>query len=139
MTTAPAGRRPYRRMDDRLWFDVWERNIGHVERHNIARAVWRRAEPDDRWVSIIGFELAHRWRDRARNLAVVYAMWCLFWGALAFAGLGGSDPDVATVPLAMTLAGVFAIAGCIAMRVRMRPIVEGRTGFAPPPPLPTEA
>lgn len=138
MTTAPAQRRPYQRIDDRLWYDVWERNLGHVERHNISRAVWRRAEPDEPIVSILGFELAHRWRDRARNLAIVYAMWCVFWGAIGASALGGPTPGTAALPVVLTAVGVLAILGCVAVRARMRPIVEGRTGFAPPRPLPSQ-
>ncbi len=137
MTTG-ASRGTYRRMDDRLWDDVWERTLGHVERHHIARSVWSRAEPSDTFVAILGFELAHRWRARARNLAVVYGLWCLFWGAIAAVATGDPGGDVGLLPVVLTLVGVVAIGACCAVRARLRPVVDGRTGFAPPEPLPSE-
>lgn len=122
------------RMDDRLWLELWERNLGQVERRNVALAVWRRIPPGDPFAAIVGWELAHRWRTRARNLAVVYALWAVFWGALAWAGTR-TDDGVVAMPLVMATGGLVALALCVAVRRRMRPVILGRTGFAPAAPL----
>ena len=117
------------RMDDYLWREVWERNLDHVERHNVAMSVWRRRAPEDPFESLVGWELAHRWRQRARNLAVVYLVWTAFWGLMAYAGLGSSEPVALRLPLCLTVLGVAGIALCFAFRRRMRPIIQGRAGF----------
>ena len=118
------------RMDDTLWDEVWERNLGHVERHNVALSVWRRQAPEDPFAVLVGWELAHRWRARARNLAVLYGLWAVFWALMAYAGRAEVEPPGVGMPLTVTAFGVIGVALCLAFRARMRPIIEGRTGFA---------
>lgn len=116
------------RMDDCLWDEVWERNLAHVERHNIAKSVWQRVPPDDPFKNIVGYELAHRWRARARNLAILYGVWSFFWALMTYA-LVTREVSELGLTLTMTSIGLFAVSLCMAFRARMRPIVTGRAGF----------
>lgn len=119
------------RMDDRLWYELWERNLSKVERRNVAVDVWRRQRPDDHFVALVGWELAHRWRARARNLAVLYLLWSTFWAAVTWAIVQRPEPGEFGLSLFLTGAGVIGIALCFMVRRRMRPVVDGSTGFIP--------
>jgi hypothetical protein len=107
------------RFDDRLWDDVWERNLNAVERHAIAMDVWRRRQPDDEFEAMIALELARRWRRHVRSLVVLYGLWTWFWGALA---VHDFRPDaVLNSQLSISLAGIgiLVICGCLAVRRRL--------------------
>lgn len=121
----------YGRMDDSLWDEVWERSMGHIERHNVALSVFRHEPPEDPFAMRIGFELAHRWRARARNLGVVYGLWTIFWAVMAYAGSDRVRPPGPGVPIGLATVGVVAVILCLAFHYWMRPIIQGRTGFRP--------
>lgn len=123
--------------DDELWVEVWDRLLGPVERHAIARDVWRRRLPDDDFHAQIAIELAHRWRRTARNLAVLYTLWTVFWGVIGWHQLRvEQDLGGALLPLTVGI-GLLAIAGAVAFRRRLRPLVALRaaqgTGPGPQP------
>lgn len=112
--------------DDELWELVWERTLGHVERHSIAKAVWRQQVPDDPLHSRVACELARRWRAQARNLAIVYALWTLFWGAIGLDDL--ADTGMVRHPLALACAavGLLAVVLVMAARRRLRALAQRR-------------
>lgn len=102
--------------DDRLWYDVWERNLTTVERHAIAVAVWRRRAPGDRFEAIVARELARRWRRHTVYLCVLYGLWTLFWGALAVHDLHVGARVGSPLPPWCAAVGVVAIVACVAAR-----------------------
>ncbi len=117
---------PPRRLvwDDRLWDEVWERQLGHVQRHTIAMEVfWRRRLPgDDLFSARVGAELARRWRRSARNFAIGYALWTLFWGALAyhmFVAERAAEPNPTLIAPVMAGLGLVAIGVCFGVRRRL--------------------
>lgn len=117
------------RMDDHLWDELWERNLAHVERHNIAKSVWQRVPPDDPFKVLVGYELAHRWRERARNLALIYGAWTFFWALMTYALVSRVESPDLGLTLTMTMVGLAAISLCMAFRARMRPVISGEAGF----------
>ena len=130
MTDSPShdGVAPPLVWDDDLWEEVWERQLTHVQRHTIAMEVtWHRRLPDDLFFARVGAEMARRWRRRARNYAIVYGLWTLFWGAIAyqmFVVEHAQDPHPTLVAPALALLGVAAIAVCVALRRRLVPIAR---------------
>lgn len=109
---------------DELWEEVWERTLGHVERHHIARDVWRRQLPDDLLHRRVAPELARRWRRTARNLAILYGLWSLFWGAIAVTATPQEGDPAAHLPIVLTVLGFLAVGGCAAVRRRVAPIAR---------------
>lgn len=105
--------------DDRLWDNVWERNLNAVERHAIAVAVWRRRRPDDRFEAMVACELARRWRRHARYLVVMYGLWTTFWGSLAMHDLRPDAILNSLLSLWCAVIGVLVIASCLAVRRRL--------------------
>ncbi len=104
--------------DDRLWQQLWEYNLNHVERHTIAMTVWRRRRPDTRFDLLVALELARRWRRHARYLIVLYGLWTLFWGSIAYHGVR-VGVDVSPVPVGCAAFGLMVIAICLAVRRRL--------------------
>lgn len=127
----PADRR--HRIDDVLWDTVWERQLNVVDRRNIALSVWRLQPPGDPFESLVGFELAFRWRARATGLTVLWGLWTVFWLAMVSATSGGPDGDPAAVPVAVSLVvlGVLVMAGCQLARARLKAVIDGSAGFRP--------
>lgn len=109
--------------DDRVWDRVWERILDPVERHSIAVAVWRGRPPRGTFEYRIAVELARRWRRRALSLAVVYALWTLFWGAIALSDWRADAGFESPVCPLNALIGTAAVAGCFTVRRRLRPVV----------------
>lgn len=105
--------------DDRLWYDVWERNLNSVERHAIAVAVWRRRQPVGPFETLVAFELARRWRRHSRYLAVVYAFWTLFWGSIALQDLRLDAAFSSLLTPVCACLGLAAIGLCFMVRQRM--------------------
>ena len=106
--------------DDELWDLLWERQLNAVERHSIAMDVLRGREVQgDPLEQEIGRELANRWRQRARNLALLYGFWTLFWGLLAVDRWRDPDPDP-LVSLVAAMIGLVAIGACFVFRWYMR-------------------
>jgi len=105
--------------DDRLWRDVWERNLDPVERHAIAMAVWRRRDPADGFERIVALELARRWRRHARSLVVVYALWTVFWGAIAIRDLRLDAAFTSLLPPVCAALGLVAVGACVTVRRRL--------------------
>lgn len=105
--------------DDRIWDRVWERMLGPVERHGIAVAVWRRRIPTDLFDARVAGELARRWRRRALNLAVVYALWTLFWGAIALSDWRTDGDWESSLSPVLTWLGLLAVACCFGVRRRL--------------------
>ncbi len=103
--------------DDRLWDQVWERNLTQVERHNTGLAVLRQRQPGSPFEDLVASELAHRWRRRSLVLGAVWAIWTAFWGALVVAPLP-DDVDPSPLPRACVVFGVVVIAGCLVARRR---------------------
>jgi hypothetical protein len=106
-------------LDDRLWRDVWERNLDPVERHTIAMAVWRRRHPAGRFETIVAFELARRWRRHIRSLAVVYGLWTVFWGMIAIRDLRLDAAFESLVTPVCAVLGLVAIGACVVIRRRL--------------------
>lgn len=115
--------------DDELWDTVWERNLNAVERHAIARAVWRRHPPDTTFEAIVAHELARRWRRHARYLLCLYGLWTTFWGSLAVDDLRLDAVLDAPVTVWCSAVGVLVIAGCLTVRRRLA--IYLRTHTAP--------
>jgi hypothetical protein len=105
--------------DDHLWRDVWERNVDAVERHTIAVAVWRRRHPGGRFEAIVALELARRWRRHTVFLAVVYALWTVFWGMIALHDLRLDAAFESLVTPMCAATGLVAIAACMVVRRRI--------------------
>ena len=105
--------------DDRLWRDVWERNLDHVERHAIAVAVWRHRPPNGRFEALVAAELARRWRRHMVTLLTVYALWALFWGMIAVHDLREHAVFSSLVPPVCAAVGLVAITGCMLVRRHM--------------------
>lgn len=123
------------RIDDVLWEALWERQLDILERHHIARSVWRRQPPDDPFASLVGFELAFRWRSRAAGLIALWGVWTLFWTTMAVAGARGPQeaPDLG-VAVGLAVFGALVMVACQAARVRLRPVIDGTAGFRPAEP-----
>jgi hypothetical protein len=122
-----GGALPRLEWDDRLWEEVWNQQLTHVQRHEISIDVlWRQRLPDDLFFARVATELARRWRRRARNYAVVYGFWTLFWGAIAWQMFVVEHPETrpTLVAPAMALCGIAAIGVCIAIRRRLDPIAR---------------
>lgn len=107
------------RFDDELWHELWERNLDTVERHAIAVAVWRRRLPGGRFEAVVALELARRWRRHTVFLAVVYALWTLFWGMIAVHDLRLDAAFGSLVTPGCSAAGVLAITCCMVVRHRL--------------------
>jgi hypothetical protein len=106
--------------DAALWDRVWERMLGPVERHSVAVAVWRRRLPEEPFEAVVAVELARRWRMQAVKLALVYGLWTLFWGALAWSDWRADDSiEIALCP-ACTVVGLVAVTACFAVRRYLR-------------------
>ncbi len=110
--------------DDELWELVWERNLNPLERHRIAMAVCRRRPPPEPYEAVVGAELSRRWRRRALNLAFLYALWTLFWGALAVSDLRDDAALTSLLTPVNTLIGIVAIAACFLARHWIRDVAE---------------
>lgn len=106
--------------DDRLWEQVWDRTLNPMERHRIARHLWHRRVPDDPLERTVVAELRHRWRRRARNLAILYGLWTLFWGLLALSDVRTDLAFRSLLTPGCTLVGVLAVGACFAVRHRLR-------------------
>ncbi len=106
--------------DDELWDRVWEQVLTQPERHTIAMSVWRRRLPEGLFEARVGAELSRRWRRQARNLAVLYALWTLFWGSIAVSDWRGDGALGSPLTPVCALVGVAAIAACLAVRRRFR-------------------
>lgn len=104
------------RFDDRLWREVWERNLDQAERHAIAMNVWRRQHPGNQFDAMVAFELARRWRAHSRFLAVIYLLWTLFWGTMAVRDLQLHPGFESLVSPMCALVGVLAVTACLAVR-----------------------
>lgn len=104
--------------DDRLWRDVWERNLDHVERHTIAVAVWRRRHPETPFEGLVALELARRWRRHIWYLMSVYGLWTLFWGSIAVYDLRAAAAGTPAPPLCASF-GILVMAACLAMHRRL--------------------
>ena len=135
----PVGRR--HRIDDVLWETLWERQLDALERHHIARSVWRRLPPDDPFASLVGFELAFRWRSRATQLTVLWGLWTLFWSLMVSAGARTPQGAADDLPVAIGLVvvGVVVMAACQIARARLRAVVDGSAGFRPAQPAGTSS
>lgn len=103
--------------DDRMWDLVWERTLDQVDRHAIAMVVLRRTTPDGALQWRVAAELAKRWARHCVTLAVVYAMWTLFWASIAWHDVRLAH-RVNTVAVGCTIAGVLAVGACLAFRRR---------------------
>lgn len=99
--------------------NVWERNLTHVERHNIAMTVWHRRHPDTHFDLLVALELARRWRRHVRFLIVLYGLWTLFWGSIAFHA-ARVDAPASPLPVACATLGLMAITACVVVRRRLR-------------------
>lgn len=118
-----------------LWETLWERQLDVLERHHIARSVWRRRAPDDPFASLVGFELAFRWRARAAGLIVVWAVWTAFWASMGFAGARAANkPADVLVAVGLAAVGLLVITACQVVRVRLRVVIDGTAGFRPAQP-----
>lgn len=106
-------------LDDRLWREVWERNLDAVERHTIAVAVWRRRHPGGAFEGLVALELARRWRRHTVVLAVVYALWTVFWGMIAVHDLRLDAALESLLTPACATVGLVAITLCMVVRRRM--------------------
>lgn len=106
--------------DDVLWERVWERTLDPVERHDIAVATWRRRTPSDPLAARVAPELTRRWRRHSLSLATLYALWTLFWGAIAWDDW--SRDGVIGIPLAVSAAGLglAAVTCCVIARQHLR-------------------
>lgn len=109
--------------DDRLWAEVWERHLSPLERHALAMDLLHRRWPPDPFERSVVAELARQWRRTARGLAVLWAVWVLFWGNIAVTAPPTLDPRV--LPWVMTALGLVVIAGAIALRRRVRGAAQG--------------
>ena len=109
------------RWDDELWDAVWERDLGVVERHDIAMATWRRRPAADPFERQVARELARRWRRRARALALLYALWTTFWAAIAYRDWRLDEMLESNLPPGAALVGVLAVAGCGLAHRHLRP------------------
>ena len=105
---------------DELWDRVWERNLGPVERHDIAVATWRRRPPDDHFERLVAGELARRWRARAIGLALLYALWTAFWAALAYRDWRLDAALQSGLAPGAALLGCLAVALCALVWLRLR-------------------
>ena len=108
---------------DELWEEVWERTLDQVERHHIARDVWRRRLPEDLLYRRVAPELARRWRRAARNQAILCALWVLFWGTIA----RGAHPDAAAaagLAISMVVFGGIVLMACVEVRRRVAPLAR---------------
>lgn len=112
--------------DDELWAHVWERTLSQVERHSIAMDVLRRRVPRQPLEARIAVELARRWRRTARNLAVLYALWSMFWGTLAWHDWAADARFEALLTPTCTALGLVAVAVCAAFRRYVRPVASRR-------------
>jgi len=106
--------------DDRVWERVWDRMLGPVERHSIAVAVWRGRLPRERFEARVAVELARRWRSQAVGLAIVWALWSAFWGAIAMTDWRGDAALSSWYSPGCALLGLTAIGVCLAVRRRLR-------------------
>lgn len=98
--------------DDELWDLVWERTLSRYERNIVARDVWAGRTPADPMHQRLVVELARRWRSRARNLALAWGAWTLFWGWL---GIGARAPFL----LLLAAVGVVVVVGSLMARRRL--------------------
>lgn len=108
--------------DLHLFERVWERKLGHVERHYLAMDVWHRRLPEDRFHRRIAVLLARRWRRMARNYAIGYGLWAALWWVLM---APSSNPEVgppSTLPMWLALAGLVAMVGALYVRWRVAPV-----------------
>lgn len=103
--------------DNRLWEQVWDHNLSQIERYNAAMAVVRHRPPGTPFEDVVARELAHRWGRRALTLAAVYAVWTVFWGALAVLPWP-EDVERSALPLGCALVGLMAIVACVVARRR---------------------
>lgn len=110
--------------DDELWDQVWERTLGPIERHSIAMHVVRRRLPEDLFESRICAELARRWRRTSRNLALLYAIWTLFWGMLAVHDATSDGALESLLTPTNAAVGMLAIGVCLAFRAYVRPVAD---------------
>ena len=106
--------------DERLWEDAWERLLSHPERHRIAVQVWRGEAPADPFEQRVATELARRWRRSARNLALLYGLWALFWGLLTWDDWRPDGILRSLLTISCALVGVAAVGACFATRRRLR-------------------
>lgn len=109
---------------------MWERTLSQVERHSIAMDVLRRRVPLQPLEARIAVELAQRWRRTARNLAVLYAVWSLFWGMLAWHDWTADAAFEALLTPTCAALGLVAVACCAAFRRYVRPVARRRTDSA---------
>ncbi|MDX1659713.1 MAG: hypothetical protein R3343_12900 [Nitriliruptorales bacterium] len=105
--------------DDRLFEEVWERHLNVAERHGIAMRVLRRQLPDEIFEARVATELSRQWRRRARNLAVLYMLWTIFWAALTWKAWDARGM-VSGLTVSCVLVGVAAVAVCFGLRRYLR-------------------
>lgn len=103
------------RWDDRLWREVWERNLDAVERHHLAMDVLRRRVPGGLFEARVATELARQWRRHARNLGIGYLLWSVFWGLITYHTVTARQ-EFHGLPVAMLAIGLIAIGAVVAFR-----------------------
>ena len=111
------------RFDDRDWEELWERTLGHIERHRLAMALLRREVPEDVLGRRVVPELARRWRLTAMLHIIGHTLHGTFWLliSLALSPLDGTSWQLAN---GMTLMSLSVIAFCIAFRRYLRPVAS---------------
>lgn len=113
--------------DDEQWEEVWERGLGQVERHALAVDLLRgRTGGHDLFRQRIIAELARRWRRQARNLMVLWGLWCLFWGRMLVEDVRLHHEVTSASVLSMLVVGAVVLGGCMALRDRVRDAARRR-------------
>jgi hypothetical protein len=109
------------RYDDETWEELWERTLGHVDRHRFAVSVMRREVPDDPLGRRVVPELARRWRRTARNHLIGHVLWVLFWGSIAQAA-SPVQGEAWTVANGMAIFSTLVIAMLMGLRRYLEPV-----------------
>jgi hypothetical protein len=122
--------------DDRAWEQVWDQTLSHVERHAIAMAVVRRRLPRTPLEGRVALELARRWSRQAVTLGIVYAVWSLFWGAIAWDSIQRYGAGAGRVAIGCCAVGLAAITCCVLFRQRMRSFRAAHRGAPAKMPIP---
>lgn len=96
-----------------MWQDLWDRTLGHVERHRMVVLLWRRGEPDDALARRVLPELARRWRGQALVHALAWGLFVAFWLMVGVADLGIPRETRTLVPWACAGVGSVVVGACL--------------------------